>query len=30
MIPADKVFDSEELSAEQIAVAVADTLGVGS
>jgi hypothetical protein len=29
MIPADMVFDPEELSAEQIAAAVADTLGVG-
>src|SRR3954454_2892018 len=28
-IPADKVFDSEQLSAEQSAAAVADTLGVG-
>jgi hypothetical protein len=30
MIPADEVFDSGELSAEQIAAAVADTLGAGS
>ena len=30
LIPADMVFDSEEFSAEQIAVAVADMLGVGS
>jgi hypothetical protein len=30
LISADKVFDSEELSAEQIAAAVADTLDVGS
>src|SRR3954452_9258210 len=29
-IPTDKVFDSAELTAEQIAAAVADTLGVGS
>jgi hypothetical protein len=27
MIPADRVFDSEELDADQIAAAIADTLG---
>jgi hypothetical protein len=28
MIPADRTFDSEELDAQEIAAAIADTLGV--